>query len=288
MKHHFIGLFCSILLCLVVACKPKNESPSPSSSNAVAHTEQATILGKADNNNAILQIDSLLFNKQYGNCQQEEPCVSIQVKTLLATAGTNAQALQNINQALHNAAATYMIEGNEAVANRTMEQLAELVRQTFEKEGKQYGMSWQYDIESYLRMNENQILSVEVASNTYTGGAHPNFANSLMSFDTQTGNRLSLSDLLVPTYQPRLSQIIAQQLRQQFDIPAAVPLTQHGFITDHVAPNDNYMLTPKNIVFHYNAYEIAPYVMGHIVVEVPYDQISDLIAPNSKINALSH
>jgi Protein of unknown function (DUF3298) len=41
--------------------------------------------------------------------------------------------------------------------------------------------------------------------------------------------------------------------------------------------NENFGLTDKALLFEYNVYEIAPYVMGPTTVEIPLAEIRDLL-----------
>jgi hypothetical protein len=41
--------------------------------------------------------------------------------------------------------------------------------------------------------------------------------------------------------------------------------------------NDNFTLADNGIVFLYNRYEIAPYVFGEIILEIPYEEINDIL-----------
>lgn len=47
--------------------------------------------------------------------------------------------------------------------------------------------------------------------------------------------------------------------------------------TGELVPTENFCLNPDGITFHYNIYEIAPYVMGAIQITLPYDALSHLL-----------
>lgn len=284
-KHLIISILA--LLCLA-ACRSQQATPPTANSTTINLQTNSSNTLLDNNKNDILQIDTLSFDKQYGNCAAEEPCVSIKTKTLNVTKGTTASALQNINVALQLAVAAFLNNGEEKAANKPIAELAEALHQDFEKNGKEFGMSWDFDITSSVAMNQNNLLSTQISSMTYTGGAHPSHNNTLQTFDISNGNRITLSDILVPTYQPRLTQIIENNIRKQYEIPPSKALKEHGFIEETINPSDNFMLTPTGITFHYNPYEIAPYVMGHIVVEIPFADIAELIKPNSPASTLLH
>ena len=54
-------------------------------------------------------------------------------------------------------------------------------------------------------------------------------------------------------------------------------------MTDDLAPTENFYLTPEGITFHYNVYEIAPYVMGAIQISLPYQIMEHLLSADSSI-----
>ena len=47
--------------------------------------------------------------------------------------------------------------------------------------------------------------------------------------------------------------------------------------TGDIAPIGNFYLTPGGITFHYNIYEIAPYVIGPIEVTVGFDKMEAML-----------
>ena len=53
--------------------------------------------------------------------------------------------------------------------------------------------------------------------------------------------------------------------------------------TGELAPTENFYIGPKGLTFHYNVYEIAPYVMGGIEIELPYEIMSHLLDDPSGI-----
>lgn len=44
-------------------------------------------------------------------------------------------------------------------------------------------------------------------------------------------------------------------------------------------PNDNFSFSHQGLVFTYNQYEVAPYVMGIITITIPWDKLKGYIRP---------
>lgn len=282
-----------LVICLLLACRSNTTSngtaigtASDTTQPTNTPTNQMALTGSSGDGSVVL--DSIVFDKEYGDCAGENPCVRISTRTIQVKSGVTVVVQEAINHDLRLATASFLVVGEEKAADQPIADIGETIRKDFEENGKEFNMSWEYEVASTVALNAQHLLSVDVGGMTFTGGAHPNHANTLLFFDTRTGKRLTLADVLVPTYRPRLMQLIDQKLRQLYEIPAGIDLTEHGFMEKNIEPTENFMLTSQGITLHYSPYEIAPYVMGHIVVEIPFADINDLLKTDGAASTLAN
>jgi hypothetical protein len=120
-------------------------------------------------------------------------------------------------------------------------------------------------------------LIVSQSREYYTGGAHGTHEKRYFLFDMVKIKKISLDDLIRKNARMALQRLVADKLRTLMGIEKDAPLSQGGFFTDLPEIPENFFLTPGSIGFHWDPYEIAPYVMGSIEVLIPYDELMDVL-----------
>ena len=59
--------------------------------------------------------------------------------------------------------------------------------------------------------------------------------------------------------------------------------TKDGIYVADLTSNDNFRLDDKGMTYTYNPYEIAPFAIGIIEVFIPYEEVRQLLRPQSII-----
>lgn len=117
---------------------------------------------------------------------------------------------------------------------------------------------------------------------SYTGGAHGN-SYQMHQVYSNTGNRIELQTLFIPSFEGKLSAILDHQYREMKGLKPTQSLINDGnLFVERIKPTNNFYFTENSIHFVYNAYDIAPYVEGTIDIKVPLHQINHLLRLNSK------
>jgi len=138
-----------------------------------------------------------------------------------------------------------------------------------------------WDLLRYMHIvcNESYILSFYILNYAFTGGAHGLESLDYFTVDIKTGTVLKLEDLLVQGKKPELSSLLTKKLKLMNKIPLPQKLTDNGYFTDDIQPNENFYLTPYGIGFLYNHYDIAPYSFGATDIFLTADEVRDIIRP---------
>lgn len=123
------------------------------------------------------------------------------------------------------------------------------------------------------------IIKSEMVS--YTGGAHNAYASSYCVFDFTSGKAdvVEINDLFELGSGQELLEVIKRALKDKYDLSPEQSLDEAGLFSDYIYVTDDIYLDGYNVVFHYDPYEIGPWVMGVIDVEVPYYAVAELLTP---------
>jgi hypothetical protein len=140
-------------------------------------------------------------------------------------------------------------------------------------------------VKGFIPGREN-LLVLTKTTESYLGGAHGNSVTSCFVIDPAAVKRLTLDDIF--SSREELRSLLEAELRRQYQLPEGAPLSEAGFFTDRAELPENFFLAeeaPENLSiqqagdspfmhFFWNAYEIAPYVMGAIEVVLPLKELS--------------
>lgn len=118
----------------------------------------------------------------------------------------------------------------------------------------------------------NRVIVFRADYESYLGGAHGLYNTQYLNFSLTDGKILSLNDLFVPGYEPRLKAVLTQ------NIPAGITLLTPPAQAD--VP-DNFTIGDYYITFYYGLYEIAPYSDGIVAVRLYVQQLKGLLKPGS-------
>ena len=135
----------------------------------------------------------------------------------------------------------------------------------------------------------DRIISLNFVLSFATGGLHPQYTSTFTCFNALTGARISLDDVLVPGYEPQLTQIAERKFRTVKGIEPGRSLDDAGYVffKNHTfAFTHNFWIGPAGLTFFYNLYEIAPYSMGTTELLLTYSEIRDLIAPDGLLGPM--
>jgi hypothetical protein len=141
------------------------------------------------------------------------------------------------------------------------------------------GAIWDWSTQTDTRVVWNQypLLVLENADYSYTGGAHGNWGSGFHVIDLSKKKELTLNDVFKPGYKTLLSAALAKSFRKKYKLPANEPLDKQFLFSKTIAPNDNFFLTNKGVVFNYTPYEIAAYAVGQITLFIPFEDVKTIV-----------
>lgn len=135
------------------------------------------------------------------------------------------------------------------------------------------GGCWEIEAKSDTLFSSERFVSVRLETYANTGGAHPNTATTLFTFDRQAGRTLHLADLVADTLAAQT--LVEAAFRKKQGLKPDQGLETEGYFL-----RDGEFFLPQNVavgrnglIFYYNPYEIAAYALGPIELVIPYDKL---------------
>lgn len=147
---------------------------------------------------------------------------------------------------------------------------------------------WYYlNYNNKVLFQNNSLISYSVEQSTYTGGAHGSMRVTYTNIDLNELVTISEEDIFVPNYQKSLAEIMVNKLMVENDVTTPEGLVEKGFFNiEDIFPNNNFWLDDEGIHYAFNQYEIAPYVMGVIEVDIPYEDLKDILKAENVIDKI--
>ncbi len=143
-----------------------------------------------------------------------------------------------------------------------------------------YEHAWFLERKVFVLHNTPEILSTSLSQHMFTGGAHGTATVTFSNLDPRTGEIVSLSDVLVDSYEARLLPLAEARFREVRSIEDGMSLTDAGFTLFEngvFALTDNFEIGEDGLTFYYNAYEVAPYALGSTEIVLSYDELNGLL-----------
>ena len=164
--------------------------------------------------------------------------------------GTNAYAIQKMNQQIMNLVKRLIIEQGYYQNPQTTQ-----VYGSFE-----------------IKNNQRGVFSLNIINYTYIyQHAHGMTITKSLTFDIQTGKVYELKDLFKPgsDYTKVLSEIVQKQIKER-EIPVIEEFKG-------IKPDQDYYIADKALVVYYQLYELAPYAYGFPMFVISVYEVDDIV-----------
>jgi hypothetical protein len=211
-------------------------------------------------------------------CQSETPnCASYEVEYPVFN-GLHDAVQDSLNRRITESIDT----GNSEVETHTFEEAGMLFVNDFERaqaEFPDHTLGWYFKASVEISLLTDTLISLRSSAEIFTGGAHGAYGTYFINIRPLTGKVIALSDIFKPGYKKALQDIGETVFRKSLGLADSVSLAEEGFEfpQDKFKLNDNFGLSTQGIIFIFNIYEIAPYVLGAQEILIPYNKIKDLL-----------
>ena len=210
-------------------------------------------------------------------------CARVTLKSIETTGGGSEAARDNIDlYLLHDLVSRMRALLPDEVGNpiNNPEELAAAFlaeHRTFVEAFPDATAEWSVDITATAITNTPAVATIEITEFAYTGGAHPNTRRRLVSFDVESGQLLGVDELTTDI--DTLTSFAERRFRVDRGLGPDDDLEAAGFwfAEEGFTLPDNLGITVDGIVFHWDAYEIAPYSMGPIDVTISVEDLRPIV-----------
>lgn len=137
--------------------------------------------------------------------------------------------------------------------------------------------------------NQEDVLSYQFQSYSFTGGAHGNTKVANGVFDYKTMCQLCVADLFASESVPDVSALLREELVRQYECQSMEELTKKRlfFAPDSIAINENFYVDDQGVTWMYDPYDIAPYSTGVVSVTLSWDSLLPYFIPESPLLPLA-
>lgn len=150
------------------------------------------------------------------------------------------------------------------------------------------GTEYFYSHSNYQQLGiaryDETVVSLLSLSSLYAGGTHPNAVQTAYNLDIAGQRTLKLEDVIREDAADALCSLVRQAVDEKF-----MPLGEGSLYEDYASTIEQSMaygsmtsywyFTADGLVVFYNQYELGPYAAGIIKVELPYEDLTDILLP---------
>lgn len=154
-------------------------------------------------------------------------------------------------------------------------------------EGYEFYGPYVSEDEMYITRADDKALSAVTTNYWYSGGAHGMSGFSAVNFDTQTGRKLAIEDVIADTN--ALPNVLATEMLEQYPHLATTvqdmwSMSLEDYLASYLTPEEVDDITPEftwtlgyeGVTFYFGAYEIGSYADGNQVVVLTYNKYPEL------------
>lgn len=187
---------------------------------------------------------------------------------LYSLAGEDAQNYPKLNDAL-----IALGKEQEANSKKSLQDLKEAYE--LDQEGNDnidFAYYFEDKVEGKILRADSVILSIEESSYYFSGGAHGIYGNLGINFDAQTGEKLTISQIVKDT--DALLALVKKKLTENY------PEVQFDDLDEKLKAETvkdlNFAVTADGIKIYFNPYELASYADGEQQITVTFAENAEL------------
>ncbi len=229
------------------------------------------------------EFTNVSVTKTYNNCDiNSDSCAYLKFDYPIVKMPSNLSVAKQLNDFI-NSELTQPLFGDAKY-----DSINELASQFFneykemKKEFADYSLPWTLEKNIEIKLAGSKCVSITAMTFSFTGGAHPNTVFTYTSFDTQTGKRITIADLIDSIKINSFLQLAENTFREAKNISRGKSLESAGFwFNEGFYLPENFIITASGLTIFYNTYEIAPYALGTTELNIQLEKLEPFLAGNN-------
>jgi hypothetical protein len=139
-----------------------------------------------------------------------------------------------------------------------------------------YIMQYSFETGYQVYYNTKNFVSIVLNHYQYTGGAHGNYFALGFNINMSDAALVSLTDVIQEGKLDLLAYECEEAILEKYQ---ANSLFEAGLFENEIVilEDQDFYIIPGAVVLQFDPYEIGPYSMGEIVVEIPFEKIRDIL-----------
>jgi Deacetylase PdaC/Protein of unknown function (DUF3298) len=225
-----------------------------------------------------LMIPAILEQSDLEICNAES-CPKITINYLQAEG--DAEIAQKINQSIDQFLISSLFLGEDIgqmaeSKEKAMEEFINSYRTT--KAEFDFSATYEAALDVDEIYQNERLLSLDLKSYLYTGGAHGNGSVYFKNFDKETGEEIAMKALFYNL--SSFTDFAEEKFREAYQIPSegSINATGFWFEEDTFYLPDTIGFNEEGAVIVYNSYDIASYADGPIELTLPWASISNYVS----------
>lgn len=151
-----------------------------------------------------------------------------------------------------------------------------------ESNDKPHWLNHEFMVSSECSNGYKGLVNYTINFFEYTGGAHPNSYCTTLTFDPNDGHEVTIGEIMKPGYEEPLIELITQSIISFLNVKDVAELDEVIFDHQELYISKNVVMGKDKLTFIYNKYDIAPYAVGEIIAEIPYEKLQDILKQEYK------
>lgn len=128
-----------------------------------------------------------------------------------------------------------------------------------------------------------KAMVYKVEFDAYSGGAHPSYSAQFINYDIQSNQVLDFDDVFKADKQNELFELVKTKLCERYYVKKVADLEKvAGIFVKDLFLTKNIYLNQTSVGFFYNPYEISPWSVGVVEVEIPDYELKDCLTDEAK------
>ncbi len=125
----------------------------------------------------------------------------------------------------------------------------------------------------------DKFIGINIGTNEFAGGAHPNYFSLVKVFDLYSGEILNLTQVIDKKFEKSFRKLIYVHFKKTYGLDA---LFNADVKPDEFPIPENFHLGNSGMFLYYNPYEITPYAVGAPEITLSLNEILPYVTPYFK------
>lgn len=229
---------------------------------------------------APLTLERRSLSARGGECPDPETrCATVDASWIEAVAGpedarlaVNAYVVDRLRSGLRG-----LLPQSPPLDGAGVPELADAFVESYEEFLREYPdaqAAWFHRFQAEAPLSSHRVVTILTVEQSYTGGAHGLERVAYASFRSDTGERITIDDLVAD--RSALVRAGERRFREARHAPEGESLEAAGFTFEGgtFALPDNFGVFPEGIRFRWDAYEIASYADGPTEITIEWDDVA--------------